>query len=475
MKEPDKSHARSSDEASQQTIFRECYPLVLSIVEEIQPLLEINVDQREVLAMASMMLGKLVRKGRRLNRRDLRKAIEQHLVETYATDNETKRFFTEALPPQSQSENTAGSRILVVDDSEMARRQIRFFLKKDGYEVYEAKSGEEALWLVNEVDPDLILMDVSMDGMDGMETCQKLKEDQENSTLPVIFLSAKGERDEIVSGFRAGAIDYIVKPFHPTESLTRIRTHLRVKKLVEMREKNILELKHLNKTKDRILRVASHDLRNPLAAIAGLADFLKEDCEGFSAAQREIVESIDEASKSVVLLLNELLDFSTFESGKQELNMETLDLCRLVTNLVPLFRGEAERKNIGLSVDCTSELAPVRADRHQMRRVVDNLLSNALKFTPSGGRVTVRVIRESDEAICLQFDDTGPGIAATEVDRLFVEFGTTSNKPTGGERSTGLGLSICQRIVHAHEGIINFENLPEGGARFSVILPVLNV
>ena len=474
MKEPDRKQAGSNEEALQQNIFKDCYPLVLSIVEEIQPLLEINVDQREILAMASMMLGKLIREGRRLKRRDLRKAIEQHLVETYASDQETRKFFTEAMPPQSQTESMAGSRILVVDDSEMARRQIRFFLKKDGYEVYEAKSGEEALWLVNEVDPDLILMDVSMDGMDGMETCARLKEDQENSTLPVIFLSAKGERDEIVSGFRAGAIDYIVKPFHPTESLTRIRTHLRVKKLVEMREKNILELKHLNKTKDRILRVASHDLRNPLAAIAGLADFLKEDCEGLSAMQKEIVDSIDEASKSVVLLLNELLDISTIDSGKMELHKEELDLCKLVTNLVPLFRGEAERKNIGLSVDCARDLPAGMPDRQQMRRVVDNLLSNALKFTPQGGHVTVRVSSRNHEAICLQFDDTGPGIAEKEIDRLFVEFGTTSNLPTGGEKSTGLGLSICQRIVHAHKGIINFENLPEGGARFSVFLPLLN-
>jgi signal transduction histidine kinase len=369
----------------------------------------------------------------------------------------------------------AGSRILVVDDSEMARRQIRFFLKKDGYDVYEAKSGEESLWLVNEVDPDLILMDVSMDGMDGMETCRRLKDDLENSSLPVIFLSAKGERDEIVSGFKAGAIDYIVKPFHPTESLTRIRTHLRVKKLVEVREKNILELKHLNKTKDRILRVASHDLRNPLAAIAGLAEFLKEDCAGLTAEQQEIVDSIDEASKSVVLLLNELLDISTMDSGHMELNKEDLDLCRLVNNLVPLFRGEAQRKGIILSVDCGDKVPMVRADRLQMRRLVDNLLSNALKFTPSGGRVKVRVVFKDNEVACLQIDDTGPGIPEKEADRLFVEFGTTSNLPTGGEKSTGLGLSICQRIVHAHEGLINYENLPEGGARFSVLLPVLNV
>ncbi len=463
---------KTPDEALQQSLFKEYYPLVLSIVEEIQPLLQINVDQREVLSMASMMLGKLTQQGQRVGRRELRKAIEQYLVETYALEKDREKFFSESDPPLIQAEDMTGSRILIVDDSEMARRQINFFLKKDGYEVYEAKSGEEALWLVHEVDPELILMDVSMDGMDGMETCRRLKDDEDNSTLPVIFLSAKGERDEIVKGFKSGAIDYIVKPFHPTESLTRIRTHLRVKKLAELREKNILELKHLNKTKDRVLRIASHDLRNPVAAIAGLAEFLKDDCDNLSEGQKEIVDCIEEAGKSVVLLLNELLDISAFDSGHLELNKEELNLCKLVHNLVPLFRGEADRKDITLTFNCEGNLPKAYIDRQQIRRVVDNLLSNAFKFTPTGGNILVRVIAE-EKGICLQVDDTGPGIPIEEADRLFIEFGTTSNIPTGGEKSTGLGLSICQRIVRAHDGSIDYVNLPEGGARFSVILPVL--
>ncbi len=461
------------DEALQQTLFKEYYPLVLSIVEEIQPLLQINVDQREVLAMASMMLGKLTQQGQRIGRRELRKAVEQYLVETYALEKDREKFLSEGDASSIQAEDMTGSRILVVDDSEMARRQINFFLKKDGYEVYEAKSGEEALWLVHEVDPELILMDVSMDGMDGMETCRRLKEDEDNSTLPVIFLSAKGERDEIVNGFKAGAIDYIVKPFHPTESLTRIRTHLRVKKLAELREKNILELKHLNKTKDRVLRIASHDLRNPVAAIAGLAEFLKDDCDNLSEEQKEIVDCIEEAGKSVVLLLNELLDISKFDSGHLELNREELNLCKLVHNLVPLFRGEADRKDIMLTFNCQDDLPKALIDRQQMRRVVDNLLSNALKFTPGGGTISVKVVAD-EKGVSLQVDDTGPGIPIEEADRLFVEFGTTSNLPTGGEKSTGLGLSICQRIVHAHKGQIDYINLPEGGTRFSVTLPALS-
>lgn len=462
---------RKTNEAQQQELFREYYPLLLSILEEIQPLLEKRVDQREVLAMSSMMLGRLLRSSRHLGRRELRKAIEQQVFESFAIDRAEEAEAAQTVSAETHNA-MRGSRILVVDDSAMARRQISFFLKKDGFEVYEAKSGEEALWLIQEVDPELILMDVSMDGMDGIEACRRLREDPANQHLPVIFLSAKGERDEIVAGFKAGAIDYIVKPFHPAESLTRIRTHLSVKKLAELREKHILELKQINKTKDRILRIASHDLRNPVAAIAGLAGFLKDDCRNMTEAQAEIVDCIEQAGKGVVQLLNELLDISAMDNGHVDLKREPVQICELVRNVVPLFRGEAVRKRIDLNFTCDPDLPEVSADRQQLRRVADNLISNAIKFTPPEGSVDVRV-RKYAHGLGFEVRDTGPGIPEEESSKLFKEFGKTSNQPTGGEPSTGLGLSICHRIVEAHGGSITFKNLPEGGVCFSVILPAI--
>ncbi|NDV62187.1 hybrid sensor histidine kinase/response regulator [Puniceicoccales bacterium CK1056] len=462
----------STDHRSEQELFKEYYPLVLTILDEIHPLLERTVDQREVLAMASMHLGRLIRARKRVGRRELRKSIEKFLVDNFALEASAEDILNNAVLPPLSEETLKGSRILIVDDSAMARRQIQFFLKRDGFEVYEAKSGEEALWLINEVDPELILMDVTMDGMDGMETCRRIKEDTANLNMPVIFLSAMGDREEIVRGFKSGAIDYIVKPFHPAESLTRIRTHLHVRKLAQLREKNILELKHLNQTKDRILRVASHDLRNPVAAIAGLAEFLKEDTENMSESQQEIVDAIEEAGRSVVTLLNELLDLSAFDSGQVNLKKESLAVCDLIRNLVPLFRGEAERKNIKLEFTCEPGLPKISCDRQQIRRVADNLFSNALKFTPHGGTVSVHV-KATGQDVVMEVKDTGPGIPTHESGSLFKEFGTTSNMPTGGEKSTGLGLSICHRIVTAHKGSINYVNLPEGGTCFSVTLPAI--
>ena len=458
---------------SEQDLFKEYYPMVLAVVDEIRPLLHKQLDQREVLAMASMHLGQMVRSPEPLGRRDLRKALEQHLVDAFVLHQEDPDdIIPKGRITSLDKDDLRGSRVLIVDDSSMARRQIQFFLEMDGFDVYEAKSGEEALWLVHEIDPDLVLMDVSMEGMDGMETCRRLKEDPENTTLPIIFLSAKGEREEIVKGFKSGAIDYIVKPFHPAESLTRIRTQLRVKKLAELREKHIIELEQINRTKDRVLRIASHDLRNPVAAIAGLAEFLKEESEHFSEDHKEIIDCIDEAGKSVVNLLNELLDLTALDGDNVETNKEQLDLLELSRNLMPLFKGEAERKDILISVEAEETIPHVYADRQQMRRLIDNLVNNGIKFTPAGGRVTLRMVSEG-ETIWLYVDDTGPGIPETESANLFKEFGKTSNVPTGGEKSTGLGLFICSRIVEAHDGTIGFENLSGGGARFSVSLPAV--
>lgn len=472
MKKPkDSMKGTSRPRSKGSEVLEDYYSLVLDIVEEVQPLLSREVNQRKVLAMASMSLGRALRMRPSASRLDLRREVGKYVVDHFAIPDAERPGEATACNGSSSPEDLSGSRILIVDDSAMARRQIRFFMSKAGFHVFEAKSGEEALWLVNETEPDLILMDVSMEGIDGIEACRRLKVDPENENLPVIFLSAKGEREEIMRGFQSGAIDYIVKPFHPSESLTRVRTHLRVRKLAQLREESIRELEQLNSTKDRILRVASHDLRNPTAAIAGLAECLREDGSNLTESQQEIVSCIEEAGKGVVVLLNELLDLSSLDNGQVEMQPEPIALGQLVQNLLPLFKGEAERKNIEVSFHEMEQVPETVGDRMKLRRVADNLLSNAIKFTPPGGKVAIRIYREGDQA-CLDVEDTGPGIAEEEQHHLFKEFGKTSNEPTGGEKSTGLGLSICERIVRSHEGDIEFENLPDSGARFRVKLPV---
>lgn len=445
-------------------------PFVLSIIEEMSPVLGQSVAKNELIGMAGVLLGQLERGGTGLSRTELRRQIEEKLVEIYGL-----KAIQSNGPAQDRERDeeihlkVCGSRILIVDDSATARRQIRYFLEKDGFQVFEAKSGEEAVWLVGETEPDLILMDVMMDGMGGFQACERIRENHGQEELPIIFLSAKGERSEIIHGFRAGAIDYIVKPFHPAESLTRIRTHLRMRKLSECRREHIVQLKQLNQTKDRILRVASHDLRNPVAAIAGLTGFLKDSLKDARKDQVEVIQCIDEAAKGVVGLLNNLLDLSAMDREVIEPEFENIQLADLVRTSLPLFRIHAENKDIEIRLE-TLDPGQVQVDRQHFRRILDNLLSNAIKFTPCGGKVAVYVDRQGED-VRVFVQDSGPGIPENVGDSIFEEFGNRPNKPTNGEASTGLGLSIVKRLVQANKGSIDYINLDGGGARFGVSFP----
>lgn len=445
--------------------------MVLTVVDEMLPLIQRDVDQRELLAMAGMQLGNLLRTRPDLKRRELRRELELSLSDLYSMPALPENFHGKTIGCMETAEELRGSSILVVDDSGMARHQIQFFLTHAGYQVFQAKSGEEALWLVAEVEPDLILMDVSMDGISGLDACRQIKENPDNADLPIIFLSATGEREQVIRGFENGAVDYIVKPFHPAESLTRIQTHLRVRKLARQRQQNIQQLKQLNETKDRVLRMASHDLRSPISAIAGLAGFLSEGAASLNPSQREIISCIHDASQGVVNLLNELLDVSQFDAGQAGLKTSCFSPAELISKVLRLFQGEADRKMIAIDLIDQTHARPITADREQFRRVVDNLISNALKFTPPGGHVELEIDFPEADMFELKISDSGSGVPEGEQDRLFKEFSKTSTRPTGGERSVGLGLSIVAAIVAAHHGKISFHNRAGGGACFTVRLP----
>lgn len=371
---------------------------------------------------------------------------------------------------KSRDSELAGSRIMVVEDSAVTRRQLRRLLEREGFEVLEAKSGEEALWLAGESEPDLILLDVMMDGIDGFTVCKRILSKQEFAHIPVIFLTGLSDHGEIVRGFEAGAVDYITKPFHPAEGISRISLHLKHRRLLKLQVTYIDELENLNTAKDRLLRVASHDLRNPLTAITGLVEFLQEGLQDIDPDQKEMLDSVHDASIRMTALINNLLDLSALDHGKISISMAAIDLGALIEETTSLYSIRAKQKNIGLSWTIPPERLMVQADRTQIQRVLDNLISNAIKFTPPFGEVQVNVKYSSNE-IRVQIEDSGPGVCPEDAGKLFAEFGKTRNPATAGEAGSGLGLNICQRIVQMHRGRIAHINREEGGSCFFFTLP----
>jgi two-component system sensor histidine kinase/response regulator len=358
--------------------------------------------------------------------------------------------------------NEDAARILIVDD-ESTNIDVLVGLLQGQYRTLVAKSGEQALRRAHASPrPDLILLDIMMPGMDGYEVCQRLKADEETAGIPVIFITGKSRDEDETHGLEVGAVDFIRKPFNPAVALARIQTHI----ALQRQKSRLLEL---NATKNKLLGIAAHDLRNPLNSITGLSDLLLQ-MEFDEEERRYFLQTIHNVANQMLGLINDLLDVSVIESGTFALRLASGDLVELVAERVHLLTFTAEKKGVRLVVD----LQPTPAahfDRARIAQVVDNLLSNAIKFTPLNTVVLVRTGQQG-QGVFVQVVDQGPGIPQAEQHKLFGVFEKLSTQPTGQEKSTGLGLSIVKKIVDAHRGAIQVANNPDRGALFTCWLPL---
>jgi two-component system, sensor histidine kinase and response regulator len=375
-------------------------------------------------------------------------------------------------PVTNPSIDLKGRRILAVDDDRINLRIIGGILRNEGYEIAEAASGEQALEVYATFKPNLVLLDVMMPGIDGFATCRTLKKTYGDKCAPVIFVTAKSEADDVVMGFDAGGVDYLTKPFRPKEVVARIRTHLSNQQLVEQQKDLVQQLSKANAAKDRFLGMCAHDLRNPLSSIRGLAELMDENAIGeLTPEQREIVQTIHGASQSMLQLVNELLDVATIEAGHLKLEKSPTSIVEIVERSVHLSNIEAAKKSTRIEMVKIDTDPMVDVDRNKMRQVVDNLINNAVKYSPRGSIITV-LIHSNGVVAGFAVRDSGPGIPESERHKLFKDYGRLSTEPTGGEKSTGLGLAICRKIVEAHNGTIGVDNIPGRGAEFIVSLPL---
>lgn len=365
-----------------------------------------------------------------------------------------------------------GRKILIVDDDRLNIRILTGILRSQGYTLADADSGERALEVYPQFRPDLVLLDVVMPGINGFETCRTLKRTYGDNCAPIVFITAKNESDDVVEGLTAGGVDYLPKPFQAKEVVARIRTHLHALLMAEQQKSLVDQLSKANAAKNRFLGMAAHDLRNPLASIRGLAEFLRDGVVGpLTPDQLDLVTTIHSASQSMLSMVNELLDVATIESGELKLHREAMNVGELIEKSVYLANIDAAKKQTHIVFQPAGGPVTARLDAAKIQQVVDNLLSNAVKYSPPGSTVTVALRTEADRCH-VGVTDQGPGIPENERDRLFKDFSRLSVRPTAGEKSTGLGLAICRNIVEAHGGTISTVNLPAGGCEFRVVLPL---
>ncbi len=369
------------------------------------------------------------------------------------------------------------SEILVVDDVVANLELLRNILRNHGYRVRAVSSGKRALESARLSQPDMVLLDIMMPDMDGYETCRAFKMDPRLNEIPIIFISALDDALDKVKAFDCGGLDYIPKPFQEEEVIARVQNHLRIRELQkDLYEKNVnleaalLQLQSLNEQKNRFLEIVAHDLRNPLAGIAMTAELALEEMDQNNDKLRKDMKRIIDASHSMAEMLTRFLDVNRIESGELRPIPEVLELNAFCRSRLERFRVIANGKQQCLELGGLESLY-VSADPNFLREVVDNLISNAIKYSQKGKSIVVNLSMNHDFGV-VSVVDQGPGFTEEDKKKIFGRFARLSAKPTGGEPSVGLGLSIAKQMVEAMDGKIVLESEAGCGATFRVLLPL---
>lgn len=359
--------------------------------------------------------------------------------------------------------------ILIVDDVPTNIQLVASILAPFEYELSFANSGQDALGQIAETSFDLILLDVMMPGLDGLEVARRLKDNEFTRHIPIVFLTAKSDEDSIVEGFTVGAADYVTKPFNPAELVARVQTHLALKQTQDQLRHRNVELAEAIQMKNRLLSIASHDLKNPLSAVNGFASMLERN----PSVQKEkdlvdMVSFISRAARRMNTLISELLDTAALEMGKFDLKLGSLDPIQIVREVISDNASLAEAKQQSLKLSGKSSL--IDGDIRRLKQVFDNLVSNAIKYSPKGAEINIE-LSETATTSELRVIDHGPGFSEQDQEKLFGYFQRLSARPTGGEVSTGVGLAIVKQIVELHHGDILLEKTSDQGSTFLVRLP----
>jgi len=368
------------------------------------------------------------------------------------------------LPPAQGEFN-----ILVVDDEAINRQVLINQLSLQQYRVTAVDNGIDALKLIkkqakNGTRFDLVVLDVMMPRMSGYEVCHQLRRDYPPTVLPVIMLTAKNQMDDLVAGFNAGANDYLMKPFSSAELLVRIKTHLQLNSLRE-----------LNASKDRFFSIVAHDLRGPFSPLLGLSTIMLETAHELGRSDMiEMSEGIQRTAKNVYALLENLLEWSMLQRGRMAHEPIHFKLQEMAARNVELLATNAAAKGITLVHEVSVDMV-VLADVNMIDTVIRNLITNALKFTPTAGQVTVKAKILPTDLVEISINDTGIGISSANLQKLFKIDVHHSTKGTAKEAGTGLGLIICQEMVVRNNGKIWIESELEQGTTVKFTLPRGNV
>ncbi|HDP67016.1 MAG TPA: hybrid sensor histidine kinase/response regulator [Candidatus Marinimicrobia bacterium] len=333
--------------------------------------------------------------------------------------------------------------LLIVDDVAINLDILRSLLV-DKYNVKVAKNGPAALKIAQNSSPDLILLDIMMPGLDGFQVCKQLKSDPKTRDIPIIFLTARTETKDIVAGFEAGGIDYLTKPFNPHELLARVNTQILIK------EQRDLIIKRSNEQKE-MLHILSHDLGNHFAVIMFALELLKMNAHKAD----EYLQRIKHATRQGIDVINLVREMRMSED--KTITLEPLNLNKIIGESLLVLGDRFEQKQVCLNINVADDITILAEKRSLVNSVINNLLTNALKFSFENSRVEISAT-ERNGIIEFCVEDHGIGMPGAHLENIFNLSKSISRTGTSGEEGTGFGMSLIKSFVESYGGSITVES-----------------
>ena len=362
--------------------------------------------------------------------------------------------------------------ILVADDNAENRAVAQATLGDEGYDVVLAGDGQQAVALFSERSPDCILLDIKMPKLDGVAACREIRALPGGQDVPVVFLTALRDVDTFDRAQLAGGDDFMTKPYRPTELVLHVEAALRLRRMASERNDLYAQVKHqrddlqrLQFQKEQLAAFLVHDLKNPVNGIDLLAEVVRRDPDATERSRRAATRIQDE-TRALMRMITNLLDISKADEGRLSPARADVDLVSLSNEVLETLGARAADAGVKL----VSEIAvkKLRADKDLIRRVLENLIDNAIRHAPEGSTVRLQA-RRIDDATELQVADAGHGVPPDQRERVFERFVQAPDE-SGGRTNRGLGLAFCKLAVEAHGGKIRIDDA-NPGAIFSVTLP----
>lgn len=367
--------------------------------------------------------------------------------------------------------NMNGDLVLIVDDNPNNIQVVATIIAEYGYELGIAMNAREAYKFLEGNTPELILLDVDMPEIDGYEVCSTLKRNSRYKDIPIIFLTVKDEKEDIVRAYDLGAVDYVTKPFNSKELISRVRTHLSLKKAKdELKVKN-MELEKALEMKDEFLSLISHEFRTPLNVISTAIQAMSHICGNeLSEKAKKYLGMIRQNTYRQLRLVNNLLDITRANAGRIKLDKKNTDIVFLTKAITESVSTYASQKKVSVTFTSLLEEKIIGIDDEKYERILLNLLSNAIKFTPEGEAIIVTLYSVEDK-ICVVVEDNGIGIPSDKIDIIFERFGQVDSSLSRQAEGSGIGLSLVKKFVESLGGSISVKSEMGKGSTFTLLLP----